>query len=65
MTVQEVTVRRAEELCAELGMAFADRDMVVRTAYVSGVNIKRISDLTGLARATVSRIVNRPEAGDG
>jgi hypothetical protein len=46
-----------EEELAEYAFMVADRDNMVRRAHASGLPKRRISELSGLARMTVSKIL--------
>jgi DNA invertase Pin-like site-specific DNA recombinase len=62
-SMTEMTVREAREWLIEWATVVADRDVRVRSAFISGVTKSEISRLTGIARTTVDRILD--SAGDG
>ena len=55
--INVTTVARAEELLAEWGAVYADRDARVLLAWRSRVPKTRIAQLTGIARSTVDAII--------
>ena len=56
MNVRELTIREAEVLLSEWGVAHKDRDAVILTALASRVPKRRIAELTGIARTTIDNI---------
>lgn len=61
----ELTLRQAEDLLRNWRSAAARRDEVVWAAIDAGVSKSRISELSGLARSTIDRILAGAEDTDG
>ena len=64
----ELTVRQAREMlaawAAEQGLVAGRRDDVVRAAVAAGLSKSEVHRLTGIARTTIDRIVNAPQAAE-